>query len=167
MTVKRDREEFVQKCEALIVKFGGEKQDGLNDWKITTRFGVMGLTVREHKARDTGPGVVFTRFDDPTAAHDSTACNPHSGKWNHHYFKGWTTKSALEDFARQLKGVLPVTSHIVSDEDKKTLGDVASRLADDFCRRINGEAPKLETPTMPYREQFVLEEVIKILQERV
>jgi hypothetical protein len=31
--------------------------------------------------------------------------NPHSGKWNHHYF-GQDNREYLEDFERQLRGVL-------------------------------------------------------------
>lgn len=51
--------------------------------------------------------------------------------------------------------------------DNAKLNELATTLADDVCRKINSLAPKLETPTMPYREQHILEEIIKILQERV
>jgi len=49
----------------------------------------------------------------------------------------------------------------------KPLEDLASKLADEFSERINEEAPKVDCPAMPYKVQFVLEEVIKILESRV
>lgn len=106
LAAKRDKERFVKACEALIVELGGTRQDGLNDWTIDTRFGALGLTARENPARDTGPGTVFTRFDDPTAAGRTVNCNPFSGKWNHHYWKGWTADAAFTDFAWQLRRIL-------------------------------------------------------------
>lgn len=51
--------------------------------------------------------------------------------------------------------------------DHEKLFALASTLADDVCQKINQEAPKLQTPTMPYRQQYVLEELITILKQRV
>lgn len=51
------------------------------------------------------------------------------------------------------------------DHDK--LHNLASDLAQEVCRKINQEAVKLDTPTMPYRQKYVLEEVIQILESKV
>lgn len=44
--------------------------------------------------------------------------------------------------------------------------ELANDLADEVLRKINKEAKKIESE-MPYKSQFVLEEVIKILEDRV
>jgi hypothetical protein len=46
------------------------------------------------------------------------------------------------------------------------LQEVAERLANEVCRQINAEARKIESK-MPYKAQFILEEMIKILEDRV
>lgn len=46
------------------------------------------------------------------------------------------------------------------------LYEVAMRLANEVCRKINLEARSVES-AMPYKAQFILEEMIKILEERV
>lgn len=49
----------------------------------------------------------------------------------------------------------------------KNLDLVADKLANDFLTTICNEAVKVDQPEMPYRVQYVLEEVIKKLQEKV
>lgn len=44
---------------------------------------------------------------------------------------------------------------------------LAVQIAGDVIRRINKDAPKVKDDSMPYKAQYVLEEVIKILQECV
>lgn len=44
---------------------------------------------------------------------------------------------------------------------------LATVLADEVCGKINELAPKLDTPTMPYKAQYTLETLIQILQKRV
>lgn len=51
--------------------------------------------------------------------------------------------------------------------DHNKLHSLAADLASELCRKINEEAVKLETPTMPYRQQYVLEEIIQILESKV
>lgn len=46
------------------------------------------------------------------------------------------------------------------------LEELAMTIAKDVCKRINKDAPKIESK-MPYRQQYVLEELLKILQEAV
>ena len=53
-----------------------------------------------------GPGTVFTCFDDPQAARQFVDCNRFSGKWNFHYFDGWTVETAIKDFSARLRLVL-------------------------------------------------------------
>ncbi|MGO8744665.1 MAG: hypothetical protein ACLQNE_01625 [Thermoguttaceae bacterium] len=55
-----------------------------------------------------GLGTVFTCFDDPKVARALVPdCNRFSGKWNHHYFDGWTVEGALADLEFQLKRIVP------------------------------------------------------------
>jgi hypothetical protein len=56
--------------------------------------------------RADGLGTVFTRFDDPKTARQLVDCNRFSGKWNHHYFDGWTVETAINDLSVWLKKVL-------------------------------------------------------------
>ena len=59
------------------------------------------------------------------------------------------------------------TNITVSKADKKKFEDVAQLVANLACHHINLVAPNLETPTMPYKNQYILERTIEILQERV
>jgi hypothetical protein len=103
---KRDRERFVRLANKLIESLGGRHLDRHDEWELETRFGRLLLHVVENRIE--GPGTVFTRFDNAKAAHPHTGCNPHSGKWNHHFFDGWSVDAALTDLEYQLKKVLPV-----------------------------------------------------------
>jgi len=44
--------------------------------------------------------------------------------------------------------------------------ELVNDLADDVSKKINKEARKIESK-MPYKSQFVLEEVIRLLEDRV
>ena len=74
------------------------------EFAIQTKVGLLHLLVTENTT--TGPGTVFTRFDDPKAASAIVDCNPHSGKWNHFYFEG-TVEYAIESLSLLLKQVMP------------------------------------------------------------
>jgi len=96
-----EQERFVKGATALVERFGGVP-DG-DRWTMETKYGKLSLRV----VGDCGDsGTVFTRFDDAKRAHPDTCCNPHSGKWNHHYFDPWTVKQALIDLEYQLKRVM-------------------------------------------------------------
>jgi len=43
---------------------------------------------------------------------------------------------------------------------------LVNELADDVCRKINTKALKIESK-MPYKAQFTLEELIRVLEDRV
>ena len=47
------------------------------------------------------------------------------------------------------------------------LHDAAEKLADDVSNKINILGRKLKSEEMPYASQYILEELIKILEERV
>lgn len=99
---KKQRQLFVAKAKALLLDLGA-KQRG-DDFTLQTKAGKLILHPDEN---DTiGLGTVFTRFDDPQAARQLVDCNRFSGKWNFHYFDGWTVETAMDDLSDQLKGVL-------------------------------------------------------------
>ena len=82
---------------------GGEA-GGEDRFTLQTKAGKLLLHPDEN---DTiGLGTVFTCFDDPQAARQLVDCNRFSGKWNFHYFDGWTVETAMDDLSAQLKGVL-------------------------------------------------------------
>ena len=104
---QRNRRLFVQRCTALIADLGGvHSEGGLYEWELPTNFGRLCLSVVENTT--SASVTVLTRFVDAKAAHPQTACNPYSGKWNHHYFDGWMVDAAVIDFERCLRSVLPV-----------------------------------------------------------
>lgn len=47
------------------------------------------------------------------------------------------------------------------------LTEQAKRIASETCRTINNAAHNTEDEGMPYKAQYILEEVIKILKEQV
>jgi hypothetical protein len=103
---KRNRESFAKKANALIERLGAEPVDEWYPWRLKTKAGMLSLRVEFNELRNHGPGTVFTRFDSPPDAKCLTDCNPHSGKWNHHFFDGWTVEDALKHLEFQLRGVL-------------------------------------------------------------
>jgi len=84
-------------------------------WHLETMAGELTLAV-DGRDQTNGPGTVFTRFLEPKRAikvvPGATVCpihstvNLYSGKWNHHYFHGWTVDGALEDLEYRLRGVI-------------------------------------------------------------
>ena len=101
----RDRERFERRANELIESLGATQDEG-GYWHLETLLGPLQLRVEKHDGRKPGgPGSVFARFDNPKPAYELTDCNPHSGKWNHHYFDGWTTPQALSDLAFHLRRV--------------------------------------------------------------
>jgi len=46
------------------------------------------------------------------------------------------------------------------------LDEIAQEIADRACKEMNRRAYLAYTPNIPYKAQYVLEEVIKILEER-
>ena len=93
---KKQGQRFLSRVKKLLLDLGAEQSD--DRFMLKTRAGRLSLRPTE----DT----VFTRFDDPKAARQFVGCNPFSGKWNHHYFNGWTAETALDDFSCQLQRVL-------------------------------------------------------------
>ena len=42
---KRDRERFVRRCNELIASLEGIRSEGIYQWELSTRYGLLGLTV--------------------------------------------------------------------------------------------------------------------------
>ena len=100
---KKQRQLFLAKVADLLLDLGATPGD--YDFALQTKVGLLKLHPSENMAD--GLGTVFSRFDDPKAATELVGCNPWSGKWNHHYFSGWSVDSAILDLAYELKRVLP------------------------------------------------------------
>lgn len=107
--------------ETLLTKAGAVSDEsepaGTYRFTLATKYGVLRLHVTENYSD--GPGTVFTRFDDQQASEAGLGCNPHSGKWNHHYFSCWTIESAVKDLVYQLNKVL--ISPVVFDPETVAL----------------------------------------------
>jgi hypothetical protein len=106
---KSERARWAKRANALIESFGATLVDEWYPWRLETRAGPLVLLVEAHDSHKIGgPGAVFTRFEGPSLApaKELVDCNPHSGKWNHHYFDGWTAESALMDLAHRLRSVV-------------------------------------------------------------
>ena len=100
----KQRQLFLTKAVKLLLDLGAQ-QDGEPDrFTMPTKAGILRLHPDDHQTE--GLGTVFTRFDDPQAARQLVNCNPHSGKWNHHYFGGWTVEATLTDLSTQLRRIL-------------------------------------------------------------
>jgi hypothetical protein len=101
---KKDRERFLKQAVALLLSLGA-KQDGGETYRFTLETKAGRLRLHPTENTTSGPGTVFTRFDDPDAARHLVDCNPFSGKWNHHYFDG-TVDNAIENLTYWLRRVL-------------------------------------------------------------
>jgi hypothetical protein len=101
--------DFVEAARAVILAAGGVETPGrMYEFQLTTRCGMLGLSVEENLTE--GHGSVMCRFAEPDRAKGQTyqSCNPFTGKWNHHYFDG-TDAEAIEDFKTQLATILDHT----------------------------------------------------------
>ena len=108
---KKERQRFVKQAVQLLLSLGA-KQDGSETYRFTlqTKAGVLRLHPDEN--RTSGPGTVFTRFDDPQAARQIVDCNKFSGKWNHHYFDPWDVETAIADLSYWLSKVIPLPTAV-------------------------------------------------------
>jgi hypothetical protein len=102
-TRKKDRERFLATVIALLLNLGAQHHD--DHFVLQTKAGRLTLYPNVYGSNELG--TVFARFDDPKAARQIVECNPYSGKWNHHYFDGWTVETATDDFTARLRRVLP------------------------------------------------------------
>jgi hypothetical protein len=99
---KKQRQLFFAKVRELLHSLGAT-QDG-DDFILQTKVGK--LTLFPHTSKTAELGTVFGRFDDPKAALKLVPCNPYSGKWNHHFFDGWTVETAIQELDFQLRQIL-------------------------------------------------------------
>jgi hypothetical protein len=102
---KKERQRFVRKAIELLLCIGAKQDDsGAYRYTLQTKAGDLHLIPEENTT--IGLGTLFTRFDDPQAARQYVDCNMYSGKWNHHYFDGWTVKTAIADITYWLGKVI-------------------------------------------------------------
>lgn len=99
---KKTRQQFITKVTALLLDLGAQQTD--YDFLLHTKAGLLRIYPADNMA--VGLGTVFTRFDDPQAAGKLVGCNRYSGKWNHHFFDGWSMESALNELDYQLRRIL-------------------------------------------------------------
>lgn len=99
---KKLRQRFIASVTALLLELGAEPLD--YEFVLQTKAGRLTLHPTENMAA--GLGTVFSRFDNPQAARQLVNCNPFSGKWNFHFFSGWSVEAAIQDLAFQLNKVL-------------------------------------------------------------
>ena len=102
----RDIQQFLARVIELLQSLGAVETDSTYRFTLETKAGR--LTLHPDPNDTMGIGTVFTRFDDPQRAVAllGQSVNQYSGKWNHHYFDGWTVETALADFEFQLRRVL-------------------------------------------------------------
>jgi hypothetical protein len=110
---KEDRQRFVRKATELLLSLGA-KQDAGENYRFTlqTKAGILRLHPDENQT--SGPGTLFTRFDDPAAARQLVDCNRFSGKWNRHYFDPWDVETAITDLRFWLRKVISSSSNPIS-----------------------------------------------------
>ena len=105
LTRKKQRQLFVAQATKLLLELGA-KQDGGETYRFTLQTKAGRLRLHPDADQNDGPGTVFTCFDNPQAARQFVDCNQFSGKWNFHYFDGWTVETAIRDFSARLRLVL-------------------------------------------------------------
>ena len=99
---KKQRQLFLAKTRELLLGLGAT-QNG-DDFILQTKAGKLTLFPTPNET--IGLGTVFTRFDDLKAALQFVPCNRFSGKWNHHFFDGWTVETAIQELDFQLRKVI-------------------------------------------------------------
>lgn len=102
---KKQRQQFVTKATALLLSLGAE-QDGGETYRFTLQTKAGRLRLHPDENETIGLGTMFCCFDNPQAARQLVGCNPFSGKWNFHYFDGWTVETAITDLTYWLGKVL-------------------------------------------------------------
>jgi len=138
---------FVRTASVLIEQHGGLPtrplfENGITggvhtEFALDSKFGPLRLSVYERTTDSGGPGDVMTRFEFARLAAPSTGCNPHSGKWNHHFFSPWTADDALEDVAQRLKQVQPTSLEDFVGETSLLPGLIAQAVIADRYSRGN------------------------------
>jgi hypothetical protein len=110
---KKERQRFVRKATERLLSLGA-KEDAGETYRFTvqTKAGILRLHPDENQT--SGPGTLFTRFDDPAAGRRLVDCNQFSGKWNHHYFDPWDVDTAISDLTFWLGKVISSPSNPTS-----------------------------------------------------
>lgn len=166
MASKKMMEAFHKKVIKIVQSFGGAilrtDEDGRCEMTINTKAGLLYITM--HAASTSSLFAVFMRFEDVDLANKilgDDSQNKFSGKWN---LLELREDDCLETLNRRLSGLAktPQTSMQKYPEFQSLVDEIAN----DVCKTINVKAKKIKSQ-MPYKAQFTLEEVIKVLQSRV
>lgn len=121
MSPKKTRLAFQKGAREILESLGAVNVSGpCDEWLLKTKYGDLTLHIDiNYEGRDSGPGTVFTRFEDPKRAHEGGVdCNSYTGKWNHHFFKGSDLEYALYSLRFLLKDVVPEKK--INDATRKT-----------------------------------------------
>ena len=105
-TTKKQRNIFLAQAVKLLLDLGAQQDGGETLYRFTLQTKAGRLRLHPDADQHEGPGTVYTCFDDVEAARQFVDCNRFSGKWNHHYFDGWTVETALAEFSARLRLVL-------------------------------------------------------------
>ena len=101
---KSERDKFAKGVIAFLESLGAKPTaDGWYQYTLETPLGKLLFSLSDNTTG--GPGSVMCRFDEPDRA-IALGCNPYTGKWNRHYFDGWTTDAAMADFSRAMSALM-------------------------------------------------------------
>ena len=98
---KKQRQLFLKKAKELLLSLGAVQEE--DRFTMQTKVGRLQLHPRDDET--IGLGTVFARFDDHKAAKKLVDSNPFSGKWNFHFFHGWTVETAMGELSYWLNKV--------------------------------------------------------------
>jgi hypothetical protein len=104
--------DFVPAVHRWLEEHGARETPGARyEWELFTRAGLLAVSVVADDSRKLHHSMqVFTCFDIPEKALKVLryGVNPHSGKWNHHYFQteGTTPQEAFDDVTARLGQLL-------------------------------------------------------------
>lgn len=166
MASKKMMESFHKRVVKIVLSLGGtltrKTEDGRIEMEITTKAGLLFISL--HAPAASGLFSIFMRFDDVDRANKilgDDSQNKHSGKWNIHEL---SERESLFYLTAKLNKIAepPQNSMQKYPEFQRLVNEIAN----EACKQINIKAPKIES-TMPYKTQFVLEAVIKVLESRV
>jgi len=96
------QKQFLDRVAALLLDMGAEQDK--DRFTLQTKVGRLNVHPSEEH---TGLGTVYARFDDPKAAWELVDCNRYSGKWNFHFFDGWTVEKAIAELSFWLRRMMP------------------------------------------------------------
>jgi len=109
---KLEQQNFGIQIEALFEQLGAVKSTERYGLTMQTKVGPYHVNIYPGDSK-TELGWVAGRFDNILAAQQLLGKGMYdpgsvglSGKWNHHFFEGWTAEMAVAEMKRQLQKIL-------------------------------------------------------------